>query len=64
MKASKEQIEQWKREVQIALRTPAYEGIFERYWDITAVLRTKMSEEDCNEAKAVKLAAWNERNDS
>ncbi len=60
---AQEQIERWKRDAQIAYHTKAYEGSFEKYWDLTIILRMDYPIPYAgywDDAKAVKLAAWNE----
>ena len=59
MNNSQEQINRWKRDAQIAYHTKAYEGSFDRYWAVTAVLRTNSDENYWEDAKKVKLEAWN-----
>lgn len=54
---TQEQIERYQRDAKIAYHTKAYEGSFEKYWDLTSVLRTDASV-PWDDVKAIKQAAW------
>lgn len=56
--------DRWRKDAVIAYNTKAYEGSFERYWAITAVLREGMSSKEVKEMRAIKLEAWNEQESS
>lgn len=60
---TKKEIDNWKKQAVTAFHTEAFSGSFEKYWDMTIVLRMDMPvpySEYWEDSRKVKLDAWNE----
>jgi hypothetical protein len=58
MTLTKKEIKAIKKQVEVALRTPAYDRDFNLYWKITASLRTDPEDPKWDEIKALKKEEW------